>query len=317
MTSVPISDDDLMAYADGQLANERREAVEQALARDPALGVRVASIREQNAALRDALDPWLAEAIPPRLIAAAEGRAGGGRLLRTWPALAAAATLEQALAEPAESRPPQHGAGVDPTVELLLAERDAATRSADHAANTERLTASTFHEFIENPAEAERRRIRPVPMRPYRRTRTGNRFHEWVERRATTSLGTAVPLWELDPETDDLSRLEFDAEPELQPLIEQFESSACSAGANAKEAQNAESLKDFIHKMKIELKEADEAEYWYFVIAATHDRGTDLELIARIQRVIRILNKIVSTSKQRLLARKSTSSTSSSAPPTR
>ena len=93
MTSVPISDDDLMAYADGQLANERREAVEQALARDPALGVRVASIREQNAALRDAFDPWLAEAIPPRLVAAAEGRAGGGRLLRTWPALAAAATL--------------------------------------------------------------------------------------------------------------------------------------------------------------------------------------------------------------------------------
>ena len=93
MSSVPISDDDLMAYADGQLAHERREAVEQALARDPALGVRVASIREQNAALRDAFDPWLAEAIPPRLIAAAEGRAGGGRLLRTWPALAAAATL--------------------------------------------------------------------------------------------------------------------------------------------------------------------------------------------------------------------------------
>jgi anti-sigma factor RsiW len=93
MTSVPISDDDLMAYADGQLAHERREAVEQALAREPALGVRVASIREQNAALRDAFDPWLAEAIPPRLVAAAEGRAGGGRLLRTWPALAAAATL--------------------------------------------------------------------------------------------------------------------------------------------------------------------------------------------------------------------------------
>lgn len=100
-------------------------------------------------------------------------------------------------------------------------------------------------------------------------------------------------------------------------LIEQFESSACSAGANAKEAQNAESLKDFIHKMKIALKEADEAEYWYFVIAATHDHGRDPDLIARIQRVIRILNKIISTSKQRLLARKSPSSTPSSAPPAR
>ena len=100
-------------------------------------------------------------------------------------------------------------------------------------------------------------------------------------------------------------------------LIEQFESSACSAGANSKEAQNAESLKDFIHKMKIALKEADEAEYWYFVIAATHARGTDPDLIPRIQRVIRILNKIVSTSKQRLLARKSTSLSPSSAPPAR
>jgi len=88
-----ITDDDLMAYADGRLADEHRESVEQALARDPALAARVASIREQNAALRDAFDPWLAEAIPPRLIAAAEGRAGGGRLLRMWPGFAAAATL--------------------------------------------------------------------------------------------------------------------------------------------------------------------------------------------------------------------------------
>lgn len=93
MSMLAITDDDLMAYADGQLAGERREAVEQALARDPALAARIASIREQNAALRDALDPWLAEAIPPRLMAAAEGRAGGGRLLRMWPAFAAAATL--------------------------------------------------------------------------------------------------------------------------------------------------------------------------------------------------------------------------------
>ncbi len=93
MNAVPINDDDLMAWADGQLAGERREAVEQALARDASLAARVAAIREQNAALRDAFDPWLAEAIPPRLVAAAEGRTGGGRLLRMWPAFAAAATL--------------------------------------------------------------------------------------------------------------------------------------------------------------------------------------------------------------------------------
>ncbi|MBL7946632.1 MAG: four helix bundle protein [Flavobacteriales bacterium] len=89
-------------------------------------------------------------------------------------------------------------------------------------------------------------------------------------------------------------------------LIDQFERSACSPGANSKEAQNAESLKDFVHKLKIALKEADEAEYWYYLIAATHDKGIDEDLIARIQRVMRILNKIIGTSKQRLLERKST-----------
>ena len=57
MNAVPINDDDLMAWADGQLAGERREAVEQALARDASFAARVAAIREQNAALRDAFDP--------------------------------------------------------------------------------------------------------------------------------------------------------------------------------------------------------------------------------------------------------------------
>jgi four helix bundle protein len=37
--------------------------------------------------------------------------------------------------------------------------------------------------------------------------------------------------------------------------------SGTSIGANVKEAQNAESKADFIHKMKIALKEADENEY--------------------------------------------------------
>ncbi|MEO8588484.1 MAG: four helix bundle protein [Flavobacteriales bacterium] len=98
-------------------------------------------------------------------------------------------------------------------------------------------------------------------------------------------------------------------------LIEQFESSACSPGANSKEAQNAESLKDFIHKLKIALKEADEAEYWYYVIAATQSNGTDTDLISRIQRVMRILNKIISTSKQRLQERKHRSLPPSANPP--
>ncbi len=41
--------------------------------------------------------------------------------------------------------------------------------------------------------------------------------------------------------------------------------SGTSIGANVKEAQNGESKKDFIHKLKIALKEADETEYWLFL----------------------------------------------------
>ena len=121
--------------------------------------------------------------------------------------------------------------GIDETVRLLLAERaaerDAARAPAAGGAEDlpQRITASTFHDFIEDPVQAERRRLRPIPQRPYRRTRIGNRFHEWVERRATTAAGTALPLFGLDPEEWDAGRAEFDAEHELQPLIDAFEHS--------------------------------------------------------------------------------------------
>ena len=43
---------------------------------------------------------------------------------------------------------------------------------------------------------------------------------------------------------------------------QQLLKSGTSIGANIREAQNAESKADFIHKMKIAAKEADETEYW-------------------------------------------------------
>jgi four helix bundle protein len=43
---------------------------------------------------------------------------------------------------------------------------------------------------------------------------------------------------------------------------QQLLKSGTSIGANIREAQNAESKADFIHKMKISAKEADETEYW-------------------------------------------------------
>jgi four helix bundle protein len=45
-------------------------------------------------------------------------------------------------------------------------------------------------------------------------------------------------------------------------IARQLLKSGTSIGANIREAQNAESKSDFIHKMKIAANEADENEYW-------------------------------------------------------
>ena len=86
---MPLSDEDLHAYADNQLSGERAAEVEATLSREPALASRVAEIRRQNAQLRDALDPWLVEPLPRKLLAAAAARAG--RRPRWIPAVVAAA----------------------------------------------------------------------------------------------------------------------------------------------------------------------------------------------------------------------------------
>jgi anti-sigma factor RsiW len=91
-----VSDHDLNAFVDGQLAPEQVSIVEAALARNPELAARVADFRAQGRSLRDALDPVLDETIPDRLLAAAAtGRAGASGRVRRWagPALAAAAML--------------------------------------------------------------------------------------------------------------------------------------------------------------------------------------------------------------------------------
>ncbi|WP_440311676.1 UvrD-helicase domain-containing protein [Leucobacter chromiireducens] len=162
------------------------------------------------------------------------------------PALRRAADALRGELDAAAADGPRASGGdeLDPTVALLLAERAAAhadTAAASAEELPERITASTFHEFVEDPARAERMRLRPIPQRPYRRTRVGNRFHEWVERRATTAIGSALPLAGLDG-TLDLDASDADAlldsgldteaaaaesweTAELRPLIEQFERS--------------------------------------------------------------------------------------------
>lgn len=92
MTPIPpLSEDDLHAYADRQLDGERAARIEAALAHDPEAAARVAAIRAQNAALAHALDPWLDEPIPPRLLRGAS--APPARAPRWRSVVALAATL--------------------------------------------------------------------------------------------------------------------------------------------------------------------------------------------------------------------------------
>lgn len=94
----PITDEELTAYADGQLAPERAAALEAAIAADAALAERVAAVRAQSVALREGFDAWLGEPIPSRLLAAAVPPAAAGPW-RAWrPFLALAATLVLGLA---------------------------------------------------------------------------------------------------------------------------------------------------------------------------------------------------------------------------
>ena len=55
----------------------------------------------------------------------------------------------------------------------------------------------------------------------------------------------------------------LEAEKKVQrALTTQLLRSGTSIGANVRESKNAQSTDDFIHKLNIALKEADETEYW-------------------------------------------------------
>jgi four helix bundle protein len=53
-------------------------------------------------------------------------------------------------------------------------------------------------------------------------------------------------------------------------MSKQILRSGTSIGANIREAKNAESKADFIHKMSISQKEADETLYWLELLNATN-----------------------------------------------
>jgi four helix bundle protein len=81
-------------------------------------------------------------------------------------------------------------------------------------------------------------------------------------------------------------------------ISNQLFKSATSIGANAMEAQNAESKADFIHKMKVAAKEADETQYWLTLCEYAKNYPDCLNLQNRLTEIQKILNTILGTSKK-------------------
>ena len=81
-------------------------------------------------------------------------------------------------------------------------------------------------------------------------------------------------------------------------LDNQIFKAGTSVGANVREAQNAESKADFIHKMKISAKEADETEYWLLLCKHSQHLSTPTDdFLQKLKEIQLILSKIISTSK--------------------
>ena len=72
---------------------------------------------------------------------------------------------------------------------------------------------------------------------------------------------------------------------------------ALSIGAGVREAQNSESIADFIHKMKVAGKEAEESEFYLQLIQKAYSYDQPQLLLVKLSSINKVLNKIISTTK--------------------
>lgn len=82
-------------------------------------------------------------------------------------------------------------------------------------------------------------------------------------------------------------------------ISRQLLKSGTSIGANAMEAQNAESKADFIHKIKIAAKEADETQYWLLLCSFSTIYPECDSLLLNLESIQKVLNKILGTAKKK------------------
>src|SRR5690554_1805825 len=82
-------------------------------------------------------------------------------------------------------------------------------------------------------------------------------------------------------------------------IARQLLKSGTSIGANVREAQNAESKLDFIHKLKIAAKEAEETEYWLLLCEKSTNYPSTGDLITSIISIKKLFNSIILTTKNK------------------
>lgn len=92
---------------------------------------------------------------------------------------------------------------------------------------------------------------------------------------------------------------QFRSEKKEFGLSKQMLRSGTAIGAMVREAEQAESIADFVHKMAIALKEANETDYWIELIAQSNylDEKVATSLKNDLAEILKLLTAIIKTSK--------------------
>lgn len=118
---------------------------------------------------------------------------------------------------------------------------------------------------------------------------TNSEFREALEAR-TTKL--AIDVFQM------LRGLPCDVS--VKVIAYQLGKSASSIGANYHEANRSESRDDFIHKIAIALKEANESVYWFKVLKGLFGNQLHMDILAKeVSEIRNILQSILHSARSR------------------
>jgi len=137
-----------------------------------------------------------------------ENPLGDAGATQSWPHVpfGARAVRVQAAADRVRNANPGAAGRFAADIDLLLAERRASRSGKHRVVVPHRVPASGFKDYLTEPDAVAERLRRPMPERPYRATRLGTLFHQWVEQRghAGGALET-LDAWddELDIDLDE------------------------------------------------------------------------------------------------------------------